>query len=320
MAVRIFIENPPPFRQAPRGTCGQLVDVPIEEGVETARFYLNREISVAGFHHSDLDPYESRQMRAGKHLERYPSFEYSAIARKTLSDFEGILIPHKVVVYSSPQSQGKAFRQLTESGIRDVVLVGRPYTIHPHGITYHTTVTDMLRFLKNLSSEIDLNLGVIGIHSRNSEAERIADKYVAAGGQLQIMGQFLDEVDGFIRFLEELAAVFSQRSLSLDKLKWNVGLAIYALKNRTFYNQLLRKDELACEYRFKHLTTVEDRILESVQMNLEFAEKAKDKADHLGIDLGFSLQSIMERNTDGTAHPSVYGIALLGEKLTRRFG
>jgi len=48
MACRIFIENPPPFKRAPRGDGRGMVDVPIEEGFETARFYLNSELHVVG--------------------------------------------------------------------------------------------------------------------------------------------------------------------------------------------------------------------------------------------------------------------------------
>jgi len=33
-----------------------MVDVPIEEGIETARLYLNSELHVVGFHHSDNRP------------------------------------------------------------------------------------------------------------------------------------------------------------------------------------------------------------------------------------------------------------------------
>jgi hypothetical protein len=41
MACRIFIENPPPFKQVPRGEGRAFAAVPIEEGVETARHYLD---------------------------------------------------------------------------------------------------------------------------------------------------------------------------------------------------------------------------------------------------------------------------------------
>ncbi len=41
-----------------------MVDVAIEEGIETARMYLDSGPRVVNFHHSDLDPYEAKQGRA----------------------------------------------------------------------------------------------------------------------------------------------------------------------------------------------------------------------------------------------------------------
>ena len=111
-----------------------MVDVPIEEGIETARLYLNSGPHVAGFHHSDLDPYEAKQ-RAGKTPpSRYDSFEYVELLKGKLGGFGGLLVPHRVVVYQTPEQQENAFRRLAEDGIRNVVLVGKPFTTPPEGI------------------------------------------------------------------------------------------------------------------------------------------------------------------------------------------
>ena len=102
MACRIFIENPPPFKQAPRGEERRMVDVPIEDGIETARLYLNSGPHLAGLHHSDLDPYEVKQ-RAGKTLpSRYDSFEYVEQLKGKLSGFSGLLVPHRISWHGPP--------------------------------------------------------------------------------------------------------------------------------------------------------------------------------------------------------------------------
>ena len=128
------------------------------------------------------------------------------------------------------------------------MLVGKPFTTPPEGIVYRCTVEDMLAHLKNRIPVF--HLGVIGIHLRRQEPERIARKFEAAGGRLRVMGQFLDDAKPMTAFLDGLAQAFETRKLGLDGLEWNVGLAIFAFKDRTFYAKLLRKNGLACEGRF----------------------------------------------------------------------
>ncbi len=290
-----------------------MVDVPIEEGFETARLYLNSELRVAGFHHSDLDPYEAKQ-RAGKiPPSRYDSFAYVEFLKDKLGGVGGLLVPHRVVVYQTPAQQEKAFRRLAEEGIRNVVLVGKPFTTPPEGIVYRCTVEDMLAHLKNRIPVF--HLGVIGIHLRRQEPERIARKFEAAGGRLRVMGQFLDDAKPMMAFLDGLAQAFETRKLGLDGLEWNVGLSIFALKDRTFYAKLLRKSGLACEDRFCGLPSMEKRVEESVRMNLEFAAVVWEKGQEIGLDIGFSIQPLIERSPDGTVHPTVSGALELAKEL-----
>jgi len=290
-----------------------MVDVPIEEGIETARLYLNSGPHGIGFHHSDLDQYEVKQ-RAGKTPpSRYDSFEYVEVLKGKLGGFGGLLIPHRIVVYQTQEQQENEFRRLAEEGIRNVVLVGKPFTTAPEGIVYRCTVEDMLAHLNNRIPE--LHLGVIGIHLRRQEPERIAKKFEAAGGQLRVMGQFLDDAKPMTVFMDGLAQAFETRKLALDGLEWNVGLAIFALKDRTFYARLLRKSSLACEDRFCDLPSVEKRIEESVRMNLEFAAGVREKAQEIGLEMGFSIQPLIERSPDGAVHPAVFGALELAKEL-----
>ena len=290
-----------------------MVDVPIEEGFETARLYLDSEVHVVGFHHSDIDPYEAKQ-RAGKTPpSRYDSFGYVELLKGKLDGFGGLLVPHRVVVYQTLAQQETAFGRLAEEGIRNVVLVGRPFTTPPEGIVYRCTVEDMLAHLKNRIPEF--HLGIIGIHLRRQEPERIARKFEAAGGRLRVMGQFLDDAKPMTAFLDGLARAFETRNLGLDGLEWNVGLAIFALKDRTFYANLLRKDGLACEDRFRGLRSVDERIEESVRMNLEFAAGVWEKGQEIGLEIGFSIQPLIERSPDGAVHPAVSGALELAKEL-----
>ena len=160
---------------------------------------------------------------------------------------------------------------------------------------------------------------MIGIHVRQGEPERIADKFDAAGGQLRVMGQFMDDADAMIAFMDRLAQEFERRNLELGGVEWNVGLAIFALKKEAFYAPLLRQDSLACEDRFQGLESVEARIAESVKMNLEFAERVREKGEQVGLDIGFSIQPLIERRPDGSLHPAIYGAAELAKALERRF-
>ena len=123
MTCRIYIENPPPFKRARRGDRHGLVDVSIEEGIETARFYLDSGVGGINFHHSDLDPYEAKQRAGTTPPERYDSFAYVERLKDMLGDFGGLLVPHRVVVYQTLERQENAFRQLAEAGIDNVVLV-----------------------------------------------------------------------------------------------------------------------------------------------------------------------------------------------------
>jgi hypothetical protein len=319
MSCRIFIENPPPFRQAPRGPQESLVDVPMAEGVVTARRYLAAGLTVAGLHHSDLDCYEARRLRGDSLPDRYDSFEYVHALNKALDAAGTLLIPHRVTIYKRPEEQVGEFRRLAEAGIRNVVLVGRPYSAPPAGVVYRSTVEEGLAYLKAHVPELRSTLGVIGIHTRVGETDRIVGKFEAAGRRLRVMGQFLDDVEPFIRFMDLLAHAFETRHLDLDALQWNVGLAVFALKSRAFYAQLLRKAQLACEDRFVGLHSMEDRLAASIDMNLEFAQRAKEHGARCGVDIGFSIQPLIERGSSGMIHPAVYGAIELTRRLQRVF-
>jgi hypothetical protein len=317
LSFRIFIENPPPFKQAPRGPQGSLVNVPIAEGLATARRYLAAGLPLAGLHHSDLDRYEARRLRGDCLPDRYDSFEYVRTLNDGLDVSRPPLIPHRVVIYKRPEEQAAEFRGLAEVGIRSVVLVGRPYSVAPTGVVYRSTVEQVLSYLRDHVPDLSLNLGVIGIHTRVGEIDRIVRKFEAAGGRLQVMGQFLDDVERFIRFMDDLTHAFEARGLDLGTLKWNVGLAIFALGNRAFYAQLLRADQLACENRFAGLHSMEDRIAASIDMNIEFAGRAREHCARRGFDVGFSIQPLIERRPDGTVHPAVDAAIELARRLRR---
>lgn len=290
-----------------------MADVPIAVGVETARVYLDSGLHAAHFHHSDLDAYEAEQMMGKTLPSRYDSFEYAEYLKGKLADFNGILIPHRVVVYQTPEQQEEAFRRLADAGISNVVLVGKPFTTPPPGVVYRCTVENMLAHL-NLQIPA-FHLGVIGIHLRRREPQRIARKFQAAGGQLRVMGQFLDDAKSMTDFMEGLAKEFERRALALDRLEWNVGLAIFALKDRTFYAKLLRKNGLDCEDRFRHLRSVNARIDESIRMNLEFASRVWEKGQEIGLEIGFSVQPLIERSSNRAIHPAVYGALQLAKEL-----
>lgn len=316
MSPRIFIENPPPFKRAPRGLDHALVDLSIEEGIEITRQYLDKGIALAGFHHADLDSYEALQLRNEIPPVRYDAFDYAEALKQRLDGLSGdlSLTPHRVVVYETPEQQEPHFRQLAAHGIRHVVLVGKPFSIPPPGVVYRSTVEEVLAYLTQKTPELDL--GIIGIHSRRGEAARIANKFKAAGQRLRVMGQFVDDSQAMVTFLEELAAEFDKRKLSLTGLEWNVGLAIFSLENRIFYAKLLRKERLACEGRLRGLRIVDERIAASIEMNLEFAEKIRNKGKELGFEaIGYSIQPIIERYLDGRIHPAVGGAIELARRL-----
>src|SRR5712692_10368825 len=94
-------------------------------------------------------------------------------------------------------------------------------------------------------------------------------------------------------------------------------LAIFALTSRAFYAKLLRKETLACEARFADLRSMDERIAASVDMNVEFAQRAREHGVRRGIDIGFSVQPLIERGPGGTIHPAVYGAIELAGRLGR---
>jgi hypothetical protein len=54
-------------------------------------------------------------------------------------------------------------------------------------------------------------------------------------------------------------------------------------------------------------------------MNLEFAGQVREKGVRMGLDIGFSIQPLIERRRDGSLHSAIYGAAKLAEALERRF-
>lgn len=320
MSPRIFIENPPPFKRTQRkisaaGVC--VVDGAMEEGLETIRFYLKADLQLRGFHHSDIDPYESRRMRGNVPIQRFNTFDYASFLKRNLKDFTGLLIPHHIGVYQKPEDQAAEFTRLTGNGIHDVVIVGRPSHDPRPGANYHASVPQLLEYLNARHDDFGLILGAIGIHLRTEEADIIARKYQAAGHRLRLMGQFLDEADEMVEFLGRLAHTFAAKGLNMSGLEYNVGLAIFGLKNRQFYARLLRKQVLECESRFAKLKNQQQRLLESVQMNMEFAERILEAGQRHGVDIGFSIQPLIERSADGSLHPAVETAVELAKKLQR---
>ncbi len=320
MSPRIFIENPPPFKKTQRqihGKGARVVEGSMEEGLETIHFYLNADLQLRGFHHSDIDPYESRRMRGNVPIQRFSTFEYASFLKRSLKDFNGLLIPHHIGVYQKPEDQDADFARLTNEGIHDVVIVGRPSHDPRRGAHYYASVPQLLEHLNARHDEFGLTLGAIGIHLRPEEPDIIARKYQAAGHRLRLMGQFLDESDKMVEFLARLAHTFNTRGLSMSGLEYNVGLAIFGLKNRQFYARLLRKQTLECESRFAKLKNQQQRLLKSVQMNMEFAERILEAGRRFGVDIGFSIQPLIERSADGRLHPAVETAAELARKLQR---
>jgi hypothetical protein len=321
MSCRILIENPAPFTQAPRGPNGELVDVSMDEGVEVVRHVLACGLQFAGVHHSDLDPYEARQMRHGKAPPRFDSLEYACYVKKSLGEQAGLVIPHRVIVYRAPEEQLESLRRMLAAGIRDLVLVGTPFHTPPTGVVYRTSVDEMLSYLHSEPSVSRLRLGIVVLHERRDEPARVRRKLTAAGsGRVRLMGQFLDDADPMLAFMDAVARELEALGRDFGDLEWNIGLAMFTLKNRDFYAKLLRKPQLACEPRFAGLRSTEARIAESVAMNLEFAERLIARGGELGFDIGFSLQPIIERTPKGGIHPGMGGIVELGKALHARFG
>lgn len=326
VSVRLYIENPPPFRQSRRRPGAesepQVVDGSMSEGEHVIRHYLAQGLRPTGFHHSDLDPFESSGIRGAATADRFDTFEYARFLKRRLGDeFGGALVPHHIGVYVPAVDQVAEVEALGRDGVRHVVVVGRPYSNPPGNTPYRATVEEVLEQLAASGPSHGCELGAIGIHVRPDEPERIVRKFVAAGGRrLQLMGQFLDEAESLVEFLERLAVTFESRGLDLDGLEYNVGLAIFGLKSRRFYAQLLRKEALACERRFADLRTRAQRLDESVEMNLEFADRAVESGRRHGINIGFSIQPLIERLPTGRIHPAVDAAAQLAKRLEHRYG
>lgn len=321
MGVRLFIENAPPFKQVRRRPHkhaeAQLVDGSMSEGESTVRHYLAAGLRPTGFHHSDLDPFESSEIRGKVSLERFDTFEYARFLKKRLGDeLHGALVPHRIGVYAPAADHVADVEALGRHGIKDVVVVGTPHRTAPANAAYKATAEDVLEQLAASRRSHGCELGAIGIHLRPDEPERIARKFEAAGARrLQLMGQFLDEADSFVEFLGRLAGTFESRGLDLSGLKYNVGLAMFGLKNRRFYARLIRKEALACEPRFADLRTQRQRLDESVRMNLEFADRAMEAGRRHGVDIGFSIQPLIEHLPSGRIHPAVDAAVQLARRL-----
>lgn len=324
MGVRLLIENPPPFKKVRRRphkhADAQLVDGSMSEGENVVRYYLATGLRPTGFHHSDLDPYESSEIRGKSSLDRFDTFEYARFLKTRLGDeVRGALVPHRVGVYAPAADHVADVEALGRYGIKDVVVVGTPHRTAPAHASYKATAEEVLEQLAASRRSHGCELGAIGIHLRPDEPARIARKFEAAGGRrLQLMGQFLDEADSFVEFLGRLAGTFESKGLDLSGLKYNVGLALFGLKNRRFYAQLIRKESLACEPRFADLRTQRQRLDESVQMNLEFADRAMEAGRQNGIDIGFSIQPLIEHLPSGRIHPAVDAAVQLARLLEHR--
>lgn len=321
MSCRILIENSAPFTQAARGPKGEFVDVSMDEGVEVVRNLVASGLRFDGVHHSDLDPYEARQMRGGKAPPRFDSLEYACYVKEQLGQQAGIVIPHRVIVYREPEEQLESVRRMLAAGIRDLVLIGTPFNTPPAGVIYRNSVEKMLAYLHSEFAESGLRLGIIVLHERRDESARLRRKLAAAGSaRIRLMGQFLDDAGPMLTMMDTVARELEASGWDFGAMEWNVGLAMFSLKSRDFYAKLLRKPNLTCESRFAGLRSTEARIAESIAMNLEFAECLKARGEELGLDIGFSLQPIIERTPKGKMHPGVAGIVQLGKALQARFG
>src|SRR5260370_33593575 len=117
--------------------------------------------------------------------------------------------------------------------------------------------------------------------------------------------------------MDQLAQEFETNGLDLGRLEWNVGLAIFALTSRAFYAKLLRKETLACEARFADLRSMDERIATSVDMNVEFAQRAREHGVRRGSDIGFSVQPLIERGPGRAVHPAVHAAVELARRPGR---
>src|SRR5260221_3767256 len=215
---RFSSETPPPLKEARRGEGAAPADVRIAEGLVTVRCYRSAGLPIAGLHHSDLDRFEARRIRGEAPADRHDSFEYALMLKDHLGDYRGLLIPHRVTIYQTPSDQQALFTRLAQSGIKNVVLVGRPFSLPPARTGYRSTVEEGLAYLRNQNPTLGLNLGAIGIHSRLGEADRIVRKFEAAGGRLRVMGQFLDDGNAMTAFMDKLAQEIETKDLDFGRL------------------------------------------------------------------------------------------------------
>ncbi len=326
LSLRLFIENPPPFKRVERrrhnNAESAFVDGSMAEGEAVVRHYLAAGLQPAGFHQSDLDPFETSEVRGDVSADRFDTFEYAQFLQERLGDrLQGTLVPHHIGVYEPAADQVAQVEDLSEHGVNSVVVVGKPHGTAPDNAPYKADVEEVLGALAASPRLRGFEPGAIGIHLRPDEPERIARKFEAAGGQrLRVMGQFLDEADSLVQFIGRLADAFEARGLDVSGLEFNVGLAIFGLKNRGFYARLLRKNTLACEERFAPLRTRQQRLDESIRMNLEFADRAVEAGRQHGLDIGFSLQPLIEYLPTGRFHPAVDAVIRLAKQLEHRYG
>lgn len=317
MSCNLWIENPPPFRQAMRGEGETLAEIPMEEGEEIIKLFTDPDIDFAGFHHADLDRFEygEKAMHKKIPLLRHDTFEYASYLKSRFNGQCSDLAPHRVVVYQSPEEQHDDFKRLWENGVQRAVLVGKPFSKAPSGAQYCTSVEKVLEYLSS-SPDFDFHLGVIGIHTRKGEANRIMNKFIAAGNRLFVIGQFLDDVQPMLEFMDEIVTTFEKSKLDLNCLQWNVGLSIFGLKTRDFHANLLRKKQLACEELYSSLKSADCRVSQSIAMNMEFVEQLNKRAKEVGFNIGYSIQPIIERFANGKVHPSTYGAVTLARYVS----
>lgn len=317
MSCNLWIENPPPFKQALHGDDNILKAVPMDEGEDIIKLFLEANIDIAGFHHADLDEFEygGKALQKKVPLLRHDTFEYAYHIKKRFNEQCNDVAPHRVVVYQSAEEQHNEFKWLWDNGVERVVLVGKPFGKAPKGTQYRTSVENVLRYLST-NSEFDFSLGVIGIHTREGEVDRIREKFICAGNKLYVMGQFLDDLQPMLIFMDELADTFEKYHLDLEDLQWNVGLSMFGLKSRDFHAKLLRKKQLACEKLFVNLKTSDCRISQSIAMNMDFVDQLNKRAKEIGFNIGYSIQPVIERYANGHIHPSTLGAVKLARYVS----
>ena len=317
MSCNLWIENPPPLKQALHGDGTTLKTVPMQAGEDIVKLFLQANFNIEGFHHADIDQfeYDGEALQKKIPLSRHDSFKYANYIKKRFAEQCSVVAPHRVVVYQSAKDQYDEFKWLWDHGIKRVILVGKPHANPPSGIEYCTSVEKVLKYL-SLNKEFDFSLGVIGIHTRKNEANRISQKFIAAGNKLFVMGQFLDDLQPMLTFMDELAATFEKKHLDLEKLQWNVGLSMFGLETRDFHAKLLRKKQLACEKLFRNLKTSDCRISQSIAMNMGFVEELNKRAKEIGLNIGYSIQPVIERYANGHIHPSTLGAVKLARYVS----